>query len=340
MATPMTTSPLKAAPPGRRTQPADGGGRYRFAAFMRGARSNIGLKLLSLALAIGLWMFVNAGQHGALESFQAPISYRDLPPGFLITNPHPEFVRIQVSGPRTLLSLIDPARLTLHLDLTGVAVGQASFKIGPDSFAVPRQTNVTSVSPSQIVLDIDRVVTRTLPVRLITEGAPAEGYKVASTEVIPSRIDVRGPSRELARLDEVETEPLAIEGISSDLDRTIDLTAPGGAARLQIGEAEAKVTLEPVIASREFRGVPVQVRDAAFRFRVAPKRIAMVLRGPLLTLAKLDLRNAVYVEAGGLPPGSYSLPVQANLPDDVAIARQSPARVRVRMFRETQGRGK
>lgn len=340
MATPMITSPLKAAPPGRRTRPAAGGGRYGFAAFMRGARSNIGLKLLSLALAIGLWMFVNAGQHGALESFQAPISYRDLPPGFLITNPHPEFVRIQVAGPRTLLSLIDPARLTLHLDLTGVGVGQASFKIGPDSFAVPRQTNVTSVSPSQIVLDIDRVVTRTLPVRLITEGAPAEGYKVASTEVIPPKVDVRGPSRELARLDEVETEPLAIEGISSDLDRTIDLTAPGGAARLQSGEVEVKVALEPVIASREFRDVSVQVRDAAFRFRVEPKRITMVLRGPLLTLAKLDLRNAVYVEAGGLPPGSYSLPVQANLPDDVAIVRQAPARVRVRMFREMGGRGK
>ncbi len=340
MATPMITPPLKAAPPGRRTQPAAGGSRFAWAGLMRGVKSNIGLKLLSLVLAIGLWMFVNAGQHGALESFQVPISYRDLPAGFLITNPHPEFVRIQVAGPRTLLSLIDPARLTLHLDLTGVGVGQASFKIGSDSFAVPRQTDVTSVLPSQIVLDVDRIVTRSLPVRLIAEGAPAEGYKIASTEVIPPRIDVRGPSRELARLDEVQTEPLAIEGISADLDRTIDLTAPGGSARLQTGEVEAKVALQPVIASREFRDVRVQVRDSAYRFRVAPKRVTMVLRGPLLTLAKLDLSNAVYVEAGGLPPGSYSMPVQVNLPDDVALARQSPARVKVRMYREMQGRGR
>ncbi len=339
MATPMITTPGKPPPGGRATR-MDAGRerRARIAGFGRGIRRNVGLKLLSLALAVGLWMFVNAGQHGALESFQAPISYRDLPPGFIITNSHPEFVRIQVSGPRTLLSLIDPARLTLHLDLTGVGIGQASFKIGPDSFAVPRQTSVTSVLPSQIVLEIDKIVTRNVAVRLVTEGAPAEGYKVAATDVAPAQVGVRGPSREVARVDEVETEPLAIEGISADLDRTVDLMTPGGAIRLATGEVEAKVTLAPVIASREFRGLPVQVRDTGFRYRVEPRRVTMVLRGPLLTLAKLDLRGAVYVEADGLTAGTYNLPVQVNLPDDVALVRQSPARVRVKMYREGQAR--
>lgn len=333
MATPMITASANPPPEGRARGAADER-TSRLAAFVSYVRRNMGLKLLSLALAVGLWMFVNAAQHGALESFQAPISYSYLPAGYIITNPHPEFVRIQVSGPRTLLSLIDPARLTLHLDLTGAGIGQASFKVGPDSFAVPRQTSVISVLPSQIVLDIDRIVTRDLPVRMVTEGNPAEGYKVVSTVVDPPKVGVRGPSREVAHIDEIETEPLAIEGISTDLDRTVDLMTPGGSVRLDAGEVEVKVALAPVIASREFRGVPVQVRDNGYRYRIAPRRVVMVLRGPLLTLAKLDLRGAVYVEAGGLTPGNYNLPIQVNLPDDVALVRQKPARVRVRMYRE------
>jgi YbbR domain-containing protein len=139
-------------------------------------RRNMGLRSISVLLAVGLWIFVNAGQHGALVTLQVPISYGRLPPGYIIVNTHPDAVKIQVSGPRTLLSLIEPNRLALRLDLTGVGVGQASFKIGPDAFPVPRQTSVASVSPSQIVLDIDRIVTRHVRVHLNIIGKPGTGY--------------------------------------------------------------------------------------------------------------------------------------------------------------------
>src|SRR5438309_5864445 len=113
--------------------------RYSAGDLSEAVRRNLGLRIISLALAVGLWIFVNAGQHGSSRSLDVPISYRRLPPGFLITNPHPDIVKIQISGPRGLLSLIEPNRLTVTLDLSGVGVGQASFKIGPDAFNVPRQ---------------------------------------------------------------------------------------------------------------------------------------------------------------------------------------------------------
>ena len=74
---------------------------------------------------------------------RVPISYRALPAGLVIVNQRPDSVQIQVPGPRTLLSLLDPERMVLRLDFTGVTIGQASFKIGPEMFNVPRQTDVT-----------------------------------------------------------------------------------------------------------------------------------------------------------------------------------------------------
>jgi hypothetical protein len=47
-------------------------------------RRNLGLRALSLLLAIGLWFFVNAGQRGALAQMRVPISYRQLPHGLVI----------------------------------------------------------------------------------------------------------------------------------------------------------------------------------------------------------------------------------------------------------------
>ena len=138
----------------RLIRPAELKRRYSPAVLRDRFQQNLGLRIISLLLAVGLWIFVNAGQHSSVEPFNIPVSYRGLPPGFVITNEHPDFVKIQISGPQTLLSLVDPSRLTLKLDLSGVGVGQASFKIGLDSFNVPRGTAVTSILPSQIVLDV------------------------------------------------------------------------------------------------------------------------------------------------------------------------------------------
>ncbi len=337
MATPIKMGPLRpldetrAAPrPKARTSWVT-----RFAQWLE---RDMALRLISLALAIGLWIFVNAGQHGALESFQVPVSYRDLPPGFILTNPHPEFIKIQVSGPRTLLSIIDPARLTLHLDLTGVGIGQASFKISTDAFPVPRHTEVTSVVPSQIVLDIDKNIRREVPVHLVVTGAAGEGYNIASTEVTPLNVIIRGPSRIVSHVDQVDTEPLSVDGITSDFFRSVDLMAPSDSARLDPDEVTATVAVAQNIVTKEFRTVPISVRDTELKFRLDARHVNLMLRGPQLTLASIVLKDAAYIEAAGFGPGSYSVPVQVNLPDGVALVRQTPEKVKLRMFPQRQAK--
>src|SRR5258707_7252634 len=108
--------------------------------FRRRALKNLPLRLLSLAIAAGLWIFVNAGQRNAVDELNVPINYRRLPAGLVIVNHPADFVKIQVNGPRTLLSLLNPERLTVRLDLSGIGSGQASYKINPTMFLVPRGT--------------------------------------------------------------------------------------------------------------------------------------------------------------------------------------------------------
>jgi YbbR domain-containing protein len=299
-------------------------------------RRNSGLRIISLLLALGLWLFVNAGEHGSQISLQVPVSYRGLAPGYVIVNPHPDSVKIRLSGPRTLLSLTDPGRLRLRLDLTGAGVGQTSFKISPDSFSVLRQTSVESVSPSQIVLEIDRIVTREVPVRLVLTGKAAAGYKVEATEVAPATVTIRGPSKELARVEQLETEPLDVSGLGADLTRSVTLDQPNGMLRVQPEEVTVKVTVTAAITTREFHDVPVLVRDSDFKFKVAPTHVSVTLRGSALTLAKLNLAGSVYVEADGLTPGLHTPAVQMALPEGVEIVRQSPQKVKLRMYRERQ----
>lgn len=298
-------------------------------------RRNIGLRAIALLLAIGLWFFVNAGQRGALVSLRVPISYRALPAGMVIANQRPDSVQIEVRGPRTLLSLLDPDRLVLRLDLSGVTTGQAVFKIGPEMFNVPRQTDVTRISPGQIVLDIDRIVDRQVPVHVDIQGQPAAGYRVASVKAVPPTAPVRGPSRFVLHLDSVQTSPVEVNQARSDIDQTVSLMAPGDRMTLVGAQmVEASVTIGEIVVNREFRNLKVEVRDTDYKVRVQPQKVTITVRGPLNLMAGLDLHGSVYVTADDVTPGVHDLPLQIELPDGVELVRAAPDNVRIRVYRQ------
>ncbi|MGH7917319.1 MAG: CdaR family protein, partial [Candidatus Binataceae bacterium] len=96
------------------------------------------------------------------------------------------------------------------------------------------------------------------------------------------------------------------------------------------------LSLSPVITSREFHAVPVEVRNSGYKFKIEPRQVSVTVRGPEPELAKLDLKGSVYVEAEGIPPGSHDVPVQVDLPEGVRLVRQAPQRVRLHMYREKQ----
>jgi len=296
--------------------------------------SNAGLRVLALLLAVGLWIFVNAGEQGSVEPLTVPVSYRSLPPGMVIMNRPPDFVKIEISGPRTILSLINPERMTLKLDLSGVAFGQSEFKVFPAMFNTPRGTAVTSISPDQIALDVDHIVTRELPVHLVVQGKVAPGYQISSVEITPPNVTANGPSRFVAQLASIGTEPFDLRGLNADADRKIDIASPNPEIGFSTGHVEARLDITEAITDREFRGVDVQVKDSDFKFRVNPKQATLTIRGPATKLALLDAKTLAYVDAKGIEPGSHELPLQVTLPDGMQLLRQSPDKVRLRMYRE------
>ena len=301
----------------------------------RRMRRNIGLKILSLVIAIGLWTFVNAGQRSAIESMQVPVTYHGLAQGLVIVNHPIDFVKIQVMGPRTLLSLLDPERLAVKLDLSSIGPGQASFKITPAMFDVPRQTSVTSVSPSNVMLDVDRMVRRDVPVRLVVQGEVAKGYTVQSVQVQPPAVRVIGPSRYVDALEAISSDPIDVTGATADVERTVALRSPRGpGVVLSVAKVEASVTVTQKVADREFRNVALQVRDSSYKYRIVPKSGTVTVRGPELLLARLNSDGLLYVEAKDLRPGLHSVAVQVNLPGGVQLVRQSPDTAKLRLYRE------
>jgi YbbR domain-containing protein len=295
--------------------------------------SNLGLRILAVVLAVGLWVFVNSAERGSVEQLTVPINYSTLPQGMVIVNRPATSVKVEITGPRSLLSLLDPERLTLKIDLRSIAAGQSEFKIYPSMFNVGRNTAVTSISPDSLSLDIDRMVTRDVPVHLAVEDRVAPGYTISSVDITPPNVTVVGPSRYVAPLTSVNTEPFDLKGLTSDTNRSVEITPPDPSLGLSTGHVDARVNVTQAITDRQIRS-EVEVKDSDFKYRVEPKQATLTIRGPALKLAGLAPKGLAYVDADGLAPGSHELPLQVTVPDGMQLMRQSPDKVKLRMYRE------
>lgn len=294
---------------------------------------NLGLRLLALLIAIGLWVFVNAAQHETETDLVVPVQYAGLPPGLMIINEHPQFVNLRISGPQTLLSLLDPGRMTVHLDLRGVTPGEADYKITTDMFHIPRQTSIEQITPSQITLDIDQIVTKSLPVHLDTSGEVASGLEIASVQLQPATVAVTGPQRMLRNLGSLDTVPLDVQGLAADVSRVIALADSGPLIRVPVTQVLATVHLGDVIAERQFRNVPIAVRNTSLRAMVIPRTVSLAVRGPQRALNGLTLEKAVFIDAQDLRVGWYEAPVMVDLPKGLQVVRQQPEKVKLRIYR-------
>ncbi|MHB8381574.1 MAG: CdaR family protein, partial [Candidatus Binataceae bacterium] len=183
-------------------------------------------------------------------------------------------------------------------------------------------------------IDLDRVISRDLPVHLNLSGPVAKGYQINSIELQPATIAVSGPSRFVAPLLRAETDPFDVRGADADLERVVGIESPVEEVRVAVVRVLAKVDVGEEIASREFRDVDVQVRDTDFKSRVESGKATIILRGPIQKLASLDPKGIVYVNAQGGAPGLLELPLEVDLPDGMQLVKQQPAKVRLRIYHQ------
>ena len=151
-----------------------------------------------------------------------------------------------------------------------------------------------------------------------------------------ANVALSGPSRYVAPIARIETEPLSVKGIAAGLGgltREVALVPPTRAGLVPAARVEARVAVGERITEMEFRGVEVEVRDTEYKFRIDPARATITVRGPVIKLAGLDPRGHVYVDAKDGAPGSREMPLQVDLPDGMQLVRQSPEKVRLRIYR-------
>jgi YbbR domain-containing protein len=293
------------------------------------ASSNVGLAVLSFVIALGLWI---AGHRDIERAIEVPVEFRNIPSDLMVLDNRVDYVVLRLSGPRTLVSTLDADDLKLPLDLHGSKSGSLSFPLGPSSFNIPRGVTAARITPPIIHLRLDPVIKRELPVSLRLSGKPLAGYKIEETAVQPESISVRGPADEIRRIGLVETLPVDVEGSRSSIKRTVRLSTEGKPLSFMPEQVTVAITIVEEDLAKDFKDVEIGARGASGDYVITPKVGQVRLFGPRRILDKLQLgADQVYLDLDGLAPGEHSLELKFNLPAEIKVAEQKPARFKVRI---------
>jgi YbbR domain-containing protein len=172
---------------------------------------NIGLKLVSLLLAIGLWTVVARDPIAEVE-MKVPIEFHNLPDNLEIDSASFTEAQIRVRGPERVIHRLQAADLHAEIDLASVRPGERTFDLTGRQVRAPQDLEVVQIIPGQFHLSFDNRETRTVEVRPRVIGNFASGMRVKQVTADPSSIMITGPRRRVEAVENAITDPVDISG--------------------------------------------------------------------------------------------------------------------------------
>ena len=172
---------------------------------------NFGIKLLSLALAVGLWLAV-ASDPPAEVAVDVPIVFRNISENLEISSENVPRAQIRVRGPQRVVRRLQPADIYAEIDLSGMKPGERTFDMTAQQVHQPKELEVVQVVPNQFHLTFDTRLTRQVPVRPRAFGNFAAGYQIGRLEAEPSSITISGPRKRVEAVEAAITDSIDASG--------------------------------------------------------------------------------------------------------------------------------
>lgn len=257
------------------------------------------------------------------------------PIGYQAQSPILDPSEVTVTGPESLVSLVDEARIRvdisnatqtiltdetpLLLDAEGRIVG--GLTVSPES--------VTVTQPITLLGGYRYVI-----VRPVSVGQVANGYRLTNIFVSPVGKIVFSSDPELVNNlpGYVETQPIDLTGKEDDFETLVELNLPPGISVIGDPKVLVQVSIAAIESSLAIT-LPVEVIGLApgLGAIAAPAMVDVILTGPVPVLNALgpgDVR--VVVDLTGYDVGTYQLIPMVNiLPEQVAKVSMLPATVEV-----------
>lgn len=303
----------------------------------------------AFGLALLLWIFVVSENKYTLV-LDLPIEARNLnaQKAHKEEVPPSASVRLRGTGRDLFKSLLlkNFAGFKLVLDLEGISqeyefILNDYFEKYPQKVVLPLNYNLSFVEvvyPNRIKISLDEYSSKLVPVISNLHINPAPGFMLVDKhKIIPSKIEIAGPKKELALINHVETIFDTINGLVSFYKSQTEIQSLGRLIEYSSSTVEISLDIQN-ISERIIADIPVMVINIPDKFRVfpSPQTVSLTVIGGVKRIAELapvDIK--VIVDFNNWNHQIQFYEPQVNIPLDILNWRDiSPKNIEIGVARE------
>jgi hypothetical protein len=181
-------------------------------------RNNLGLKLLSIAIAIAAWAYLRLTPNPVIaarfvQQVDVPIATTGLPPEEVARfSDRQAVVAVDVGRGGSIRA--DMVRAVLSLDGRGPGVYNVPVQV------IAPKLEIRSLSPASVTLEIERVERRSVPVAVEYVGDPRRVVVSGKPSIDPAFATISGPTSDLARVTSVRVD-VPLPGTAATFDEMV-----------------------------------------------------------------------------------------------------------------------
>jgi YbbR domain-containing protein len=240
---------------------------------------------------------------------------------------------VTVSGPSSQVQQVTQALAEVFLRGAKSQVERMEAVTPVDGQKQPVTRVTAEPALVQVVVPVEQWPGRKeVAVRVKLEGGPADGYRLSSVKVEPSTIVLQGDSDLLAAVPGyIETEPLALDGATSDVRLRLKLLLPEEVTSFDGDSVEATAGIMPIEGGVTISQPLVQQGlGPGLAAESALESVDVILSGPVPLLDSLSQDDVFAIlDLSGLISGTHSLMPRVVLPDGINLQSVIPELVEV-----------
>lgn len=290
---------------------------------------------LALVLAIFTWYLVTGRER--VETWM-PLSVEmvNVPQGLIVHKGLVSKVEVRLRGPRGLVRTLDEKKLVYSLDAGKLKVGENLVEFSAEKIPLSRAYEVAEIKPSRIILTVDRIVAKTVPVVVAWEDQDDldKNYKLVEMRATPDHVELKGPESVLRKIERADARLFAaFEGEPPrDHAEQVPIAAPDE-VEANPGVVRVDMTLGPVTQQ-----VPVKIRSfemeppEGFSVQVKTDSVLLQVEGPKVLFRNDEYRKDMAVVLRfdeGIGPGTHKLQYFVKLPPECRLVGKDPETVTV-----------
>ncbi len=220
------------------------------------------LKILSVLIAIAIWVQVNSGVPRQVDRRlgPVPVTWLAATHHYTVLGMHPGSVTILIKGSPTTVT--QSIHAEAWVDLSHISK-PGTYSL-PVSASVPPGTSLVSVTPPDVTVTVDSITAKKFSITAVPVGHVASGYGIVAMTPVSTAVEVSGPSHDVAAVAHVDAR-VNVSGQSSNLDAQVALVAVNAG-----GHVVPQVTVSPSLMDVAVTVSPEKVLPVVVKYHGTP----------------------------------------------------------------------